>query len=75
MKSLLHVVDQKSYEGWAKDAPKFKDSPFGAEAAKKLGLAPAAAAPAAATPPVAPAPAAAEVPAATPAPAPAAEVK
>ena len=73
MKSLLHVVDQKSFEGWAKDAPKFKDSPFGAEAAKKLGLAPAAAAPAAATPPVAPAPA--EAPAATPAPAPAVEVK
>jgi cytochrome c oxidase subunit 2 len=79
MKSLLHVVDQKSYEGWAKDAPKFKDSPFGAEAAKKLGLAPAAATPAAATPPVA-APAPAETPApagapaATPAPA-EAEVK
>jgi cytochrome c oxidase subunit 2 len=68
MKSLLHVVDQKSFEGWAKDAPKFKDSPFGAEAAKKLGLAPAAAA----TPPVSPVPTpapAVETPAAVPAPA------
>ncbi len=78
MKSLLHVVDQKSYEGWAKDAPKFKDSPFGAEAAKKLGLAPAAAATLPAAPVTTPEPAAApavETPAAAPAPAPAAEVK
>jgi cytochrome c oxidase subunit 2 len=78
MKSLLHVVDQKSFEGWAKDAPKFKDSPFGAEAAKKLGLAPAAAATLPAAPVATPAPAAApavETPAAAPAPAPAVEVK
>jgi hypothetical protein len=55
MKSLLHVVDQKSFEGWEKDAPKFRDTPFGAEAAKKLGLAE--------TPAATPAPAAAPAPA------------
>lgn len=61
MKSLLHVVDQKSFDGWEKDAPKFRDTPFGAEAAKKLGLAE--------TPADTPAPAAPP----TPSPAPAAQ--
>ena len=62
MKSLLHVVSVKDFETWAKDAPKFRDTPFGKEAAAKLGVSAAAPAPAASAP-AAPAPVAAPAPA------------